>query len=289
MTAPVPSFVSPLASIPSPAHGVFHLGPLPLHVYGLCLAAGVIAATIVAERRWKNRGHDPKEIGDLAVWLVIAGVLGARLYHVVSDYELYTHDPVRAFRIWDGGLGIWGAVAGGAAAAVWLARRRHLDVLALLDAMGPGVVLAQAIGRWGNYFNQELFGRPTSLPWGLEIDLAHRPPTYKQFTTFQPIFLYESLWCLLVFGILVWAERRFPLRRGQTFALYVVLYTAARFVFENMRSDFAHTIGPMRLNAWVSLALFAFGIGWFVWLGRRGTRDDEPADVGAGAAAREAT
>lgn len=135
------------ASIPSPSHGVFHLGPVPLHAYGLCLAVGVVAATWIGERRWAKRGHDRKEIADIAIWVVLAGVIGARLYHVVTDFELYTHDPVRALSIWDGGLGIWGAVAGGTIAVVLLGRRRHLDVLALMDALAPGVVLAQAIGR----------------------------------------------------------------------------------------------------------------------------------------------
>lgn len=249
---------------------MFYLGPVPLHAYGLCLALGVVAAVWVAERRWTKRGHDPKDVANIALWVVIAGVIGARLYHVVTDYELYTHDPVKAFFIWDGGLGIWGAVAGGAIAVVVLARRRNYDTLALMDALAPGVVLTQAIGRWGNYFNQELFGRPTSLPWALEIDPAHRPARYSQFSTFQPTFLYESAWCLAIFGALLLVEQRFRLRKGQTLALYIALYTAGRFVFENMRSDFAHTVGGLRVNAWVSLALCAFGALWFAWLSRHG-------------------
>ncbi len=267
MGPPHPAVV---ASIPSPSHGVFHLGPVPLHAYGLCLAVGVVAAIGIGEHRWAKRGHDRKEIADIAIWVVIAGVVGARLYHVVTDFELYTHDPVRALAIWDGGLGIWGAVAGGAIAVVILGRRRHLDVLALMDALAPGVVLAQAIGRWGNYFNQEIFGRPTSLPWGLEIDLAHRPEAYRQFATFQPTFLYESLWCLAVFGALLVVEKRFTLRQGQVLALYISLYTLGRFVFENMRSDFAHTILGLRINAWLSIGLCGFGTVWFLWLGRHG-------------------
>ena len=259
-----------LGSIPSPARGVFYLGPLPLHAYGICIALGVVVAVRVAERRWEQRGHARKDVADIAVWLVIAGVLGARLYHVVTDYELYTHDPVKALFIWDGGLGIWGGVAAGAIAVVVLARRRGFDTLALMDALAPGVVLAQAIGRWGNYFNQELFGRPTSLPWAVEIDAAHRPAAYSRFSTFQPTFLYESSWCLAIFGVLVVLERRFKFRKGQTMALYIALYTAGRFVFENMRSDFAHTIGGLRINAWMSLALCLGGIAWFAWLARHG-------------------
>ena len=266
-----------LASIPSPSRGVYHLGPLPFHLYGLTLAIGVVVATYLSEYRWKRMGHDPKEIGQIAVWVVIAGVIGARLYHVVTDYELYTHDPLKALQIWSGGLGIWRAVGGGAIAVVVLARKHHYDTLRLCDAIAPGVVLAQAIGRWGNYFNQELFGRPSTLPWAVEIDFVHRPDQYKAFTTFQPTFLYESLWCLVVFGVILWAERLPSHRKGQTFALYVALYTAGRFVFENLRSDPAHNIAGLRINAWVSIVLFVIGVVWFVWLGRR-PRDPDADD-----------
>jgi prolipoprotein diacylglyceryl transferase len=271
-----------LAFIPSPSQGVFHLGPLPLHLYGLTLAIGVVTATYVAEHRWKRMGHDPKEISQIAVWVVIAGVIGARVYHVITDYQLYTHDPLKALQIWSGGLGIWGAVAGGAIAVVILARKHHLDTLQLCDAIAPGVVLAQAIGRWGNYFNQELFGRPSTLPWALEISKTHRPPQYQNFATFQPTFLYESLWCLLVFGVLLWAEKLPSHRKGQTFALYIALYTAGRFVFENMRSDPAHIIAGLRINAWVSIVLFVIGVAWFVWLARRPADPDDAESVDAG-------
>ena len=258
-----------LAFIPSPARGVFYIGPVPLHLYGLTLAIGVVAATYLAEYRWKKMGNDPKEISQIAVWVVVAGVIGARLYHVITDYQLYTDQPLKALQIWSGGLAIWGAVMGGAIAVVILARKHHYDTLRLCDAIIPGVVLAQAIGRWGNYFNQELFGRPSTLPWAVEIDFVHRPDQYQAFATFQPTFLYESLWCLLILGVLLWAERRRSHRKGQTVALYIVLYTAGRFVFENMRSDPANTIAGLRVNAWVSIVLFLFGIAWFVWLGRR--------------------
>jgi phosphatidylglycerol---prolipoprotein diacylglyceryl transferase len=159
-------------------------------------------------------------------------------------------------------------VIGGGIAVVVITRRRHLDTLAVMDCMAPGIVLAQAIGRWGNYFNQELFGKPSTLPWALEIAPNHRPPGYIKYATFQPTFLYESLACLAIFGVLLVVERRVALKRGQTFALYVILYTFARFWFENMRIDTAHHIGPLRLNAWVSALLFVGGVAWFVWLGR---------------------
>jgi prolipoprotein diacylglyceryl transferase len=269
-----------LASIPSPSSP--NLGPF--HMYGVLLAVGVVVATFVAERRWRNRGYPRDGIYEIAFWVVIAGVVGARLYHVITDYQRFEDDPWKGFQIWKGGLSIWGAVIGGAIAVVVITRRRHMETLVVMDCMAPGIVLAQAIGRWGNWFNQELFGSPTTLPWGLEISRPNRPLGYVQYATFHPTFLYESLWCLAVFGVLLLAEQRFPLRRGQTFALYVVLYTFARFWFENLRIDPAHDIGPLRVNAWVSMVLFVLGIVWFVWLGRherRQRRAGHRAEVGA--------
>jgi len=254
-----------LASIPSPGSG--NLGPF--HVYGVLLAVGVLVATKVAETRWRNRGFPPGGIYDIAFWVVVAGVVGARLYHVITDYQLFEHDPLRAFEIWRGGLGIWGAVGGGAIAVVIVARHRKMDTLTVMDCMAPGIVGAQAIGRWGNYFNQELFGKPTTLPWALEISPAKRPSGYAHYATFHPTFLYESLYCLIIVGVLLLVERRFALRRGQTFALYVALYTFGRFWFENLRIDTAHHIGPLRLNAWVAIVVCLAGIAWFLWLGRR--------------------
>ncbi len=258
----------PVAFIPSPPHGIVHLGPMPLHAYGLMLAIGVIVAVTVAEKRWTRMGHDAKEFSGIVVPVVIAGVVGARVYHLFTGYKWSEGGLVGTVEIWKGGLSIWGAVLGGAIAVLVLARKRHLDGLALMDAIAPGVVLAQAIGRWGNYFNQELFGRPTRLPWALEIDPSHRPAGYTQYTTFHPTFLYESLWCLAVFGILLWAERRFEFRKGQTFALYVALYTLGRTFFEWLRVDDATRIFGIRFNLLLSMVLCALGVVWFVWLGR---------------------
>jgi prolipoprotein diacylglyceryl transferase len=274
-----------LGSIPSPSSG--NLGPF--HMYGVILAVGVLVGVYVAEQRWRRRGYPRDGIYDIAFWVVIWGVIGARLYHVVSDYQLFEDDPLRAFQIWRGGLSIWGAVIGGAIAVIVITRRRHMPTLVVMDCMAPGIVLAQAIGRWGNYFNQELFGKPSTLPWALEIAPAHRPAGYVQYATFQPTFLYESLACLAICGILLLAERRAILKLGQTFALYVALYTFARFWFENMRIDPAHEIAGMRLNAWVSIILCIAAIVWFVWLGRNeppqrrpGNRaETEPAQVRA--------
>ncbi len=161
--------------IPSPEHGIVNIGPLALHAYGLMLAIGVLVAAKIADVRWRRTGHDPKVIAEIAVPVVVGGVIGARVYHLFTGYKWSEGGIVGAFEIWKGGLSIWGAVAGGLIAVLIISRRRHLDTLALLDAIAPGVVVAQAIGRWGNYFNQELFGRPSKLPWALEIDLAHRP------------------------------------------------------------------------------------------------------------------
>jgi prolipoprotein diacylglyceryl transferase len=263
-----------LGSIPSPSSG--NLGPF--HMYGLILAVGVLVGVYVAEHRWRRRGYPKDGIYDISFWVVIWGVIGARLYHVVTDYQRFEDDPWRAFQIWRGGLGIWGAVIGGAIAVIVVTRRRHMPTLVVMDCMAPGIVLAQAIGRWGNYFNQELFGKPSTLPWALEIAPSHRPAGYVQYSTFQPTFLYESLACLAIVGILLLVEHRAQLKLGQTFALYVALYTFARFWFENMRIDPAHEIAGMRVNAWMSIVVFVLGVAWFVWLGRHEPRQRRPGD-----------
>jgi prolipoprotein diacylglyceryl transferase len=248
-------------------------------MYGILLAIGVLVAIYVGEHRWRNRRYPPGGVYDISFWVVIWGVIGARVYHVITDYQLFDDDPVRAFQIWRGGLSIWGAVIGGAIAVVVITRRRHTPTLAVMDCMAPGIVLAQAIGRWGNYFNQELFGKPSTLPWALEISPGHRPLGYQNFATFQPTFLYESLACLAILGILLLVEHRAALKLGQTFALYVALYTFARFWFENLRIDPAHEIAGLRVNAWVSLILCLLAIAWFVWLGRHTAPQRRPGHV----------
>ncbi len=270
-----------LAYIPSPSRGVYYIGPIPLHVYGLMLAVGVLAATRIAEIQWRRAGHDPADIAHIAVGVIIGGVVGARAYHVMTDYQLYTHDWVKALKIWDGGLSIWGVLAGGIIAVVILTRRHHYDTIGIMDALAPGIVLAQAIGRWGNYFNQELFGTPSKLPWALEIDPGKRPAGYLQYATFHPTFLYESLYCLAIFAFLMWATRHVRFQRGQVGALYIALYTFGRFWFENMRIDPAHHVGGLRINAWVTLGIFIGAVVWFVLAGRAGQRagTSHPADV----------
>jgi prolipoprotein diacylglyceryl transferase len=263
--------LGPLASIPSPDSGVIDIGPIPVHAYGLLLAVGVLVAAWIAERRWVARGYDAKTFNDMAVWIVIGGVVGARVYHVISDYQLFTDDWLRVFQIWKGGLSIWGVLGGGAIAVIVMTRIKHVETLVLFDCIAPGLLAAQAIGRWGNYFNQELFGGPTDLPWGLEISPANRPPGYLNVETFHPTFLYESLYCLFLLGLLLAVERRFRLRKGQALAFYLATYTFGRFFFENLRIDPANEILGMRLNAWVSAAICVLAIAWYLWLGRRGS------------------
>ena len=267
-----------LASIPSPPWNALHIGPLQLRFYGLMIAVGVIAAVRVADRRWVRRGGTHGEIAQLAVWAVPAGILGARLYHVITDYELYPHHPWRAFAIWDGGLGIPGGIAGGVITGLVVARRRHLSLPVLLDSVAPALPLAQAIGRCGNWFNQELFGRPSSLPWAVRIDLEHRPAGMEQFTSFHPTFLYESLWNLVVVGVVVLVGRRGHLQPGRLFAVYIAGYALGRFFVERMRIDYAHTIAGLRVNEWTSVLAFAVAMV-FVAIGRAHADPDRPQPV----------
>jgi prolipoprotein diacylglyceryl transferase len=200
------------------------------------------------------------------------GLVGGRLYHVITDYQLYFgdgQDPVAALYIWQGGLGIWGAIGLGALGAYIACRRNKVKFLPLADALAPGIVIAQAIGRWGNWFNQELFGKPTTLPWALEIDPLHRPEGYEQFATFQPTFLYEFLWNLGVAALVIWADRRFKLGYGRAFALYVAGYTLGRGWIEYMRIDTVNHIGGLRLNVWTSIILFVAAVAFFVWSAKR--------------------
>ena len=269
-------------AIPSPSEGVYYLGPLPIRAYALAIILGVIAAVWLGERRWVARGGTKGEIADLALWAVPAGLIGARLWHVATDYELYFgegRDPVDALKVWQGGLGIWGAIAGGAIGAWFYCRRHGMLAGPVLDATAPGILLAQVIGRLGNYFNQELFGRPTDLPWALEIDAAHRPSGYEQFATFHPTFLYEGLWNLAAIAVLLWADRRFRLGHGRVFALYVMLYTTGRGWIEDLRIDPVELqdVGGVRFNVWTSAVLFVVAAAYFVWSCRsRPGREETP-------------
>jgi len=266
--------------LPSPGEGVWHLGPLPIRAYALCIILGVIAAVWFGERRWEERGGIRGQVSDVALWAVPFGLVGARVYHVITDHELYFgagRHPIRALEIWNGGLGIWGAIAGGVFGAWFACRRMGIRLPSLMDALAPGLLLAQAIGRWGNYFNQELFGRPTTLPWGLKIDQAHRPSGYEDDATFHPTFLYECLWNLGAMALVLWLDRRLRLGFGRCFALYVMCYTAGRFWIEALRIDPAadgdRFLG-LRFNDWTSIVCFVVAAACFVIIGRRHPRPD---------------
>ncbi|MGN6598537.1 MAG: prolipoprotein diacylglyceryl transferase [Actinomycetes bacterium] len=285
--------------IPSPPVSSVSIGPFPIRGYALCIIAGILVAIWLGNRRWIARGGRPGQVGDIAVWAVPFGIIGGRLYHVITTSAPYFGPgghPWEAFAIWRGGLGIWGAIVLGGLGAWIGARRSGVKLPPLADALAPGIVLAQALGRWGNWFNQELFGRPTSLPWGLQIDPAHRPPGYEQFSTFQPTFLYESLWCIGVAVLVIWADRRFRLGHGRAFALYVAAYTVGRAWIEWLRIDDAHRILGLRLNDWTSLIVFVGAVTYIVVSARLrpgreddvlrdGAREDEHADVREGAQA----
>jgi len=257
-------------SIPSPSDGVWDIGPFPLRGYAVCIIIGIIAAIWIGERRWVARGGKPGQVSDLAIWAVPFGLVGGRLYHVITDSHLYFGDgrhPIHALYIWRGGLGIWGAIALGALGVVIGARRMGLRVLPVLDALAPGVLVAQALGRWGNWFNQELFGKPTDKPWALEVsDEVADNAGYTPGTTFHPTFLYESMWCLAAFAVLVLLDRRFRLGHGRVLALYVMLYTLGRGWIETLRIDDVQLddVLGLRLNVWTSILLFTAAAAYFV-------------------------
>lgn len=272
-----------LAAIPSPPQGVWTLGPLPIRAYALCIIAGVLAAIVLGKRRYRDRGGDPELVVEAAVVAVIAGIIGGRIYHVLTDHQKYfcdTCNPSDVFKLTNGGLGIWGAVTLGAV-CVWLyLRAKKVAFAPFADAVAPGIVLAQAIGRLGNWFNQELYGRPTEVPWALEIYYrvnesgAFAPltghSTGEVMARVHPTFLYEIIANLVVFALLLWADRNYQLGYGRVFALYVAGYCAGRFVVENMRADEATHVFGLRINVIVAavVCLLALAIAWFLPRGR---------------------
>lgn len=270
-----------LAYIPSPSDGVWNLGPFPLRAYALGIIIGALVAIWIGERRFQARGGRAGVIGDVAIWAIPFGIIGARIYHVVTDPQLYFGEGrnfTDVFLIWKGGLGIWGAIAGGALGAYIACRRYGVSYSAVADALAPGLLVAQAIGRLGNYFNQELFGKPTDVPWALEIAPENRPRGYVQFETFHPTFLYELLWNLAAAALIIAIDRRFKLTGGRAFALYVMLYTLGRGWIESLRIDTANEIGPFRLNVWTSIIVFALALTFFLVTRHRSRRQQpEPA------------
>jgi prolipoprotein diacylglyceryl transferase len=257
-----------LAYLPSPSHSVWHLGPFPIRAYALCVLLGILVAVWWTGARWEARGGRREDVVDVALWAVPFGLVGGRLYHVITDPELYFKsgkDPVKALYIWDGGLGIWGAVALGAVGAWIGCRRKGIKLPDFADALAPALALAQAIGRWGNYFNQELYGRPSGLPWAIRIDPSHRPESTPDAAFYQPTFLYESIWDVTVAILLVWIDRRWHPHRGRLFAMYVVAYTAGRAVVEALRDDHANRIAGLRVNDWVSIIVFLGALA-YLWL-----------------------
>lgn len=259
-----------VASIPSPSSGSIKIGPLELRAYGLMIALGVLAAGWLAGRRIVAKRWGTKEqLTSILIWSVIAGAIGSRLYHVVTDWSRYSHNLGDIPKLWQGGLGIPGGLIAGIPVGIWRAKRLGISARRIATVSAPAIPLAQAIGRWGNYWNQELFGRKTSLPWALRIDEAHLPAGYLPGTTFHPTFLYESLGNLLICVTLVLVDRSRKPRPGRLMAMYLLGYAVLRFLVESLRIDYANEIAGLRVNTWMSMIVFVGALGWLVWDSRR--------------------
>jgi prolipoprotein diacylglyceryl transferase len=267
-----------LAYLPSPDRSVWYLGPVPLRAYALCILAGVVLAVLIGDRRWRARGGSKGVVADVATLAVPGGIVGARIYHVLTSPDAYLDDPVSALYVWEGGLGIPGGIAGGFLTAYLVLRRKGMSRTAFADAVAPGVAVAQAVGRLGNWFNQELFGRPTTLPWGLEIS-PDNPDAVPGAEAYHPTFAYEASWNLLLAAALVWADRRWRLGGGRVFALYVAGYALGRSWIEGLRIDDAASVLGLRLNQVTALVALA-GALLYLALRRRAGREErvEPRD-----------
>jgi len=282
-----------LAYIPSPSANGFHIGPFFVHAYGLAYVLAVLAAVLITTRRWEAVGGRRELVQEVALWGFPAGVIGGRLYFLATSWNEVPPHWWGPFAVWKGGLGIWGGIALGSLAGIWVLRRRGANVALFLDAAAPALLVAQAIGRIGNYFNQELFGGPTKLPWGLEIAIEHRPTGYTQYATFQPTFLYEMIFDLLLAATLVWLGHHRRIRPPGLFALYVAGYSGFRIFEELLRVDPAHHIFGLRLNFYVATILCVTGLVWFVRIQRRGQEpggedggDGRPVALTAGSGSR---
>lgn len=272
--------ISTFIPSPPPEWSAFEIGPLTVRAYSLWILAGIFFAIWLTTKRWVERGGKAEVVGDVAFWAVPFGIIGGRLYHVISTPGRYfgeNGNPVNALKIWEGGLGIWGAVALGVLGAYIGCKRKGVSFTAFIDSVAPAVLIAQAIGRMGNYFNQELFGGPTELPWGLRIDEAFRPEGYEAFATFHPTFIYEILWNLAGAALIIYLDKKWDLRGGRTFWLYVVVYVAGRLWIETVRIDEAVHLGGLRVNVWVSIVVLTLGAVMFFVLGRRQQGAERPA------------
>ena len=266
-------------TFPAPPGTGISIGPIDIRAYGLLIAIGAIAAVWLLGRRLEAAGKGTRDdAASIGTWGVVGGLVGARLYHVATEWDRFADNLSAIPQVWKGGLGIPGGLLLGAAVGAWRARSRGVPVAAVLTAAAPAIPLAQAIGRWGNWFNQELFGRATTVPWALEVDAAHTPATYELGTTFHPTFLYESVWSLGLCGLLLWIDRTRPLGGSRLFALYVAGYGVGRFWVEGLRIDAASTLGGLRWNQWVALAAVVGGLAHLV-LTRGGTSHAEPVET----------
>lgn len=280
--------------LPSPSHGVLYLGPIPIRGYAMSILVGIVVAIVIARRRWIKWGGNPTQFENIGLISIIIGIIGARLYWVIIEWQRYFGPGgtwYRVFYIWEGGLGIWGAIIFGFLSGWLMCRRYKIPFLRLADCIAPAFLLAQGIGRLGNWWNQELYGLPTTLPWGLEIDLAHRVAGYEQYATFHPTFLYEMIWDVAGFFFLLWAEKKFKLGRGKLFAAYIVTYATGRFLIELLRIDPVESFWGLRVNSWATLACWIAGVILLIWLvkNRPGPNepiapDEQPGGAGAGTA-----
>jgi prolipoprotein diacylglyceryl transferase len=257
--------VLPLASIPSPSSGVVDVGPLHIHMYGLMLLLAIAACIGITGWRWTKLGGDWDLVIRVAVWGVAFGIVGARLYHDITSWNEVPDHWWGPFAVWEGGLGVWGGILFGCIAGAFVVHRAGESVVLFMDAVAPGLLVAQGIGRLGNWFNQELFGKPTNLPWGLEIDADHRPPQYLGADTFHPTFLYELVYDLAAAGVLILIGNRFRIRPPGLFSLYVSIYCLGRIFEEQLRVDPSHHFLGQRLNFWVAIVVFACSTGFFIW------------------------
>ncbi len=279
----ISSIPAVLGSIPSPSFNEFEIGPLTIHVYGILMGLAVATAYLITVTRYEKFGGERQTAERAAFWAVVIGFMGARLAYVSTHAARFEGDWLGVFRLWEGGLALFGGITFGTLAVIWVMRRSSGDFPTFLDAIAVGLPAAQAIGRWGNYFNQELFGTPTSLPWGLEIDAVHRPDDYLEAATFHPTFLYESMWNIGIVLFLLWIERRVGMRRGRLFTIYMVLYGVIRFLTELIRTDTTFRFWGLSRNAWVALGVGIAGAILFWWLRDRDDGGEVSADETAGA------